>query len=710
MRYLERIKSSSTYVSYLLHTLTYDTQSCRFVMSMGECGRFAEGEIEGVYLEGGEYVSLCSLESQELFLIKDSNSTPTTLLVKSKNENEENDTVTVAFDIMPHGIVIRAFVADDEQKPLRVRVRGVLGTSKSPEYDAFAMTISRDGRGLRAGYGPATSCCDNAVFDRANGRASVISDGVGGKKPKALRLKFDFELSEYTFACEDNTIYFHVKKNPFEDVYGISYAPINKKNTFPTPPAGWMTWYSVKFRACEDIVLKNAKMLRELFGEYGADSIWVDWEWYHSTLSEEGPENIGYFSPDPVRYPNGMAHVAKKIKENGQTPVLWVGFTHEPGKCELVKEHPEFILDDRVHWMGRYVFDATNKDYIEKYLIPAARKVREWGYDALKWDCLPSSMGVYDELHDKLSDPDVSAYDAMRNTVKTVRDVVGDDLYMLSCSGELDKSVLTYADLFDGARIGGDVFKWEEFIDSIVRRLHRLYSLHNTVLYCDPDNVVTRTEFNSDEQARTRVSLVSLLGLPFTIGDELCVLDDYRINLIRRALPPLDAHTMDIRLSELCDDFVVSNLAICKNFGEWNVVGVSNLSGADKNVNISIQGELYLDGGEYHVYDYWQHKYLGVYSGNIDVFVKSYDTAVFCVKRAEKRAQVLSTSRHISQGGYDLLSLSYDEKTRTFRGRSLGIKGEKYTVSIYDDKTDRVFDYEITPDATGEFEWSVTLK
>ena len=386
-----------------------------------------------------------------------------------------------------------------------------------------------------------------------------------------------------------------------------------------------------------------------------------------------------------------------------------MGFTHEPGECEFIRKHPEAVINDTVHWFGSYVFDPTNKDYIEKYLIPATEMVKKWGYDAIKWDVLPSSMAIFDAQNDKFADKDVGAYEAFRRIIEIVRNILGEDTYMLSCSGEFDKSVLSYANLFDGARIGGDIFKWEEFINSAIRRLYRLYHLHNTVLYCDPDNVVIREEFNNNEQARTRVSVVSLLGLPFTIGDELSALDDFRIDLIRRALPPLDAHTMDLRVADFDGNVLLTNLAICKDFGEWNTVGLSNLSENDKEISVSVSDELYLGEGKYHVYDFWNHKYLGIFEDRIDISVKAYDTAVLCVKKVKDEIQVVSTSRHISQGGYDLISLSHNEQTRTLSGRSLGVANEKYVVSVYDNKKNQVLDFEFTPEKTGEFEWSVTL-
>lgn len=72
----------------------------------------------------------------------------------------------------------------------------------------------------------------------------------------------------------------------------------------------------------------------------------------------------------------------------------------------------------------------------------------------------------------------------------------------------------------------------------------KFYPLHNIVQYCDPDNLVVREEFNTYDQAVSRASLFSLLGTPITIGDDLRELSDERIEVIRRAIPPVNTHPM----------------------------------------------------------------------------------------------------------------------------------------------------------------------
>ena len=101
----------------------------------------------------------------------------------------------------------------------------------------------------------------------------------------------------------------------------------------------------------------------------------------------------------------------------------------------------------------------------------------------------------------------------------------------------------------------------------------KLYALHNVVFLNDPDNVILRPKFNTYDQAQSRLSFVSLLGLPITLGDNLPDLPEDRVELLRRGIPTLNTHPMDVRETVHDLRVVKTNLAINKPFEQWNVAG-----------------------------------------------------------------------------------------------------------------------------------------
>lgn len=565
--------------------------------------------------------------------------------------------------------------------------------------DCFSVCLNCKGQILRSAVGPATSVKDDAVFNRQEDCAVVFS--------QPPRLQYCRERNGYVTDLFANEFRVSVKERVYEDVFSVRYGAINKNNTFPVPPVGWMTWYAVRFDACEEAVLKNARWMKENLKDYGADTIWVDWEWYHSDFfNHEASEKIGYFTPDPERYPHGMKYVSDKIREMGLIPALWIGPTHEPAKTAFVEENQDSVLAKEMEWCGEYFFDLTDKKYRQQYLCEAVKKVKEWGYDALKWDCLPVTLLFADRYHEYMSEPEKTSEEALREVVRLGREIVGKDFYMLSCAGAADREIRFAIDCFDGARIGGDIFSWQEYIDSFVKRVLRFYPFHNVEVYCDPDNVVLREEYNTYDQAVSRASSVAVLGLPFTLGDDLTALPKDRVDIIKKCIPAVDAHPCDIRESALTTNFFTVNLSIAKSFEQWNIVDVMNLAETDQSVTIDFE-DLGLEKGKYLVYEFWNDEFVGLKDDGFVAELRPCASKVFAVRKFTGIPQVVSTTRHITQGGVDLLDVRYDENRKALSGISHVVKGDRYKISAYDPYRGIIVKKEWIPEETGDVSWEI---
>ena len=223
------------------------------------------------------------------------------------------------------------------------------------------------------------------------------------------------------------------------------------------------------------------------------------------------------------------------------------GATCDPSENEMIKEHPEAVLAHRPAWCGQYFLDPTHPAFLTEMLPRMVRQALDWGYEAVKWDCLPITTEVCDDRHDAKYAKDMSSREAMIGAFKVAREVLGKDFYMLYCAGTNERDMDLATSVFDAARIGGDIFRWEEFITQCVDKVMKYYMLHTVVINNDPDNVVIREKFNTMDQAATRAALVSLLGLPFTLGDNLPDLPEERVEILRRSIPPVPARPMDVR-------------------------------------------------------------------------------------------------------------------------------------------------------------------
>jgi len=566
-------------------------------------------------------------------------------------------------------------------------IQGTACWGESPETDTFATYSAYRGKGIRCAVGPAAGRGCDSLFDRKTDRMLTITGDP--------LFRYDYEAGAYSFLVrlhQGNTAFtLSVKEHKLAEQYALRYRPMNNDTVFKRPPVGWMTWYAVRHGACEEAVLANSRIQKEKLKAYGADAVWVDWEWYHDGVHEhDGSADFDTFTPNPTKYPNGLGYVADEIRKDGFTPCVWIGASHETRETDFIKDNPEVLLVKRHSWCGSWWFDPTHPKYLDEFIPSVFKNLTEnWGYEAIKWDALPRAMDYYDQYHDDFYDPTVTSEQAMRNVVKKARETVGDKAYMLSCHGEATRDIQMYADVFDAARIGADIFSWSDFLESGVGRLYKYYPMHNVIQYCDPDNLVIREEFNTYDQAISRASLFALLGTPITLGDDLRELSDERIEIIRRAIPPMNTHPMCLDSKTYDAEVELVNTFIRTKYDEYQVVDVFNLTERYLTYDLKFTDLDLMPEEEYLVYDFWNKTFLGKIRHGLTMELRACQSRVLLIRKVLNRPQLVSTSRHITQGAFDVESMSWNAETKTLSGVSKTVAGEPYTITAYDPATNR---------------------
>ena len=687
-------KINSAYVSYGEYFLDYNTKT--FDLKIG-CGKKCiTARIESNMFEN---YKKCDIK----YKLKNTKNIKTVVY-----KNGETS-LTLTFEASVRGISVKR-VGEE------VKIYGMFDFDNVS--DVISVRMSKNLPVFRCSYGLGAAKYDNAVFDK-NTDTAYVAEGC--------TLGFDSEKNAYTIFC-DTQLKFRVEKDVYANKYHIKYAKISKNNTFKKDlPVGWMTWYAVKFNAGEKTVLENALFQKEHLKDFGANTVWVDWEWYHKGFDADSVRSDGVdtFNPDKEKYPNGLKYVSDKIREMGFIPSLWIGPTNETFETDYLKENPEVLLAKEQSWVGTYFYDITHPKFLNDFLPKALSKVDEWGYDAVKFDTLPICAQRCEEYHERLYNSEITTYEAYRNMIAKTREILGDDRYILSCSGDKRSDVLWAADMFDAARIGLDIFKWEEFLKNCVYRTMEFYPLHNVVLLNDPDNVVVRSEFNTLNQAISRATFVSLLGMPVTFGDAFCDLDEKRIDILKRIIPPLDISPKDISARIDKRDVCVTNLFVNRKFENYNVVSVFNTTDKKCEYTLDFENELELGGGKYHIYDFWDDKYLGTAREKISLSLDGCETKLLSVRQKKDVPQIISTNRHITQGAQEIEDMYFDKNTLFVRARL--VKNDKYKMAVYipdgfkisdcgtlkceaDKKCKNVKYFWIVPGKTGLFEFKIKFQ
>ncbi len=150
-----------------------------------------------------------------------------------------------------------------------------------------------------------------------------------------------------------------------------------------------------------------------------------------------------------------------------------------------------------------------------------------------------------------------------------------------------------------------------------------------------------------------------------------------RVELLRRVYPAVDIVPMDLFKSER--NKRIWDLKINHLGRSYDVVGVFNFDEARTRPTYVSWKDLGLPGDKpVHVYDFWNREYLGAWERGVTVDLSPASSRVLTLLPQENRPQLISTSRHLTQGWVDLISQNYNPATNSYRGRSKVVRDDPY--------------------------------
>lgn len=681
------MNSSKEYCSYDKYHMIYDTKTHKFSFYYKKKPFVTDVYLKGIYKDTRNVLNITDFSKVVIDRPVLWHGDQAVLIIKYyKNDSDQDASLTLTFLLGYKCIRIEAQTPENDT----VKLGGIICVDKNELDDIFPVSFKQSIGSLNCGVGNSACTIDHAVYNRKIDSAIILGEP---NQTKIHQNKEDFNYSFETTISQNGkweNLKISYQENVQAKKYNIPFSPINKNSTFPRVPVGWMTWYAVKFDACEEKVLANAKWQADNLKDYGANAVWVDWEWYHSDFSGDRTDGVNSLQPDPQKYPNGMEYVADRIKEMGLVPALWLGFTNEPSKNEYIEKYPNIVLSDHKTWCGRYYFDISNPNYLNKYLPAALENVHKWGYEAIKYDTIPLCLWFHENNHHKMYDPTLTTREAYRNMIAKTREILGENMYMLSCSGSTNSTILWASDMFDAARIGEDIFSWEEHLKNI-ERIAEFYPLHNIQFHVDADNVVLRDEFNNFEQAKSRVAIISLLGLPMTFGDEFTALSNKKVQILKKSLPILDIRPTNLCPTIVDDKDLLINLKIDKEYECYQITGAFNLTESNSSREIDICNDLNLEDGMYLIYDFYRDEFLGKTNNSIKLDFLPYECRILSLREYKGVPQIISTSRHITQGAVEINKVEYLNESLVLDANL--IKGDKYAVTIYVPNDYKLKDY-----------------
>jgi hypothetical protein len=86
--------------------------------------------------------------------------------------------------------------------------------------------------------------------------------------------------------------------------------------------------------------------------------------------------------------------------------------------------------------------------------------------------------------------------------------------------------------------------------------------------------------------------------------------------------------------------------------------------------------------GPFVAFDYWANAFVPAFEGRLRVTLPKESCQVLAVRPIADRPQLISTSRHITQGIVDVLEEKWEPATGTLNGKSKVVGGDPYELRI----------------------------
>ena len=318
------------------------------------------------------------------------------------------------------------------------------------------------------------------------------------------------------------------------------------------------------------------------------------------------------------------------------------------------------------------------------------RIAHEWGYRFFKMDGLWTGtatrlMYVNDGYQDdqigesQLHDPDKTPIEAYRDGLKLVREAAGPDVFLLGCC--VSQNMRSFGGSFgllDAMRIGPDTGAGH------IGAPHgsRNYFLHGRVWQNDPDCVSVRASTPLD-QARLNASWTAISGQLFYNSDWLPDLPAERLEILRRTMP---AHGLLPRPGG----------SVRKRTGPHLAADRHASRRAPRRRGAVQLGPAAGGHGDVHATSDWvcprrpstwrstsgPTSSCRRFATSLTAELPAASCRVLAVRPVADCPQLLSTSRHVTQGIVDVLEEHWDAATRTLSGTSRVVGDDPYELRI----------------------------
>ncbi len=563
---------------------------------------------------------------------------------------------------------------------------GLLPPEKNPGSYMWSAVADKSGRrGVVAGW---------ITTDRGSGIVRMaVTDQVISLLPHLdygrllLRAGQSEPLERLALGCfDDARLGLEAYADALAKVYDIKLPPM---------PTVHCTWY-VDGASREEVLAERTLHAERELKPFGLNVMQIDDGW-QSGIKTNGPQRVFNFHNPKGPYPSGMKKTADSIRASGMVAGIWLipfaGTLSDPWYSD--KQSWFARRDDGSAFVTRWggtCFDLTRQETREHLRGVIKTITQDWGYQYLKLDGLYTGASVNlnyvcdswreDEIGAvALSNPEVTQIQMMRDSLDLVRESAGKHCFILGCCAQQNmRSAGAAFGKVDAMRIGPDNGASWGGMQSGPNFGAWHYFLHGRVWYNDPDPLYVRDSLTL-AHARVITSFVTLSGQMNSSSEKYASLSPERLDLLKRTMP---SHTATARPADLFENRTPRIWSVTDGEGEGrrDLVGLFNWDSTALEMNPSAAYLGLPQAQQYIAFEYWGNTLIPAFEKELRYQLPPQSCAVLSVRPLKDHPQVISTSRHITQGLIDLSDESWSGWKKQLRGCSAVVANDPYELRI----------------------------
>jgi hypothetical protein len=589
------------------------------------------------------------------------------------------------------------FAPAKPQEGVKLVLRGIVTGSE----EAFPAETNGEAQKrfplVRTSVGVSHNLRNNAVYDRRWDWVLVgPADGATRIQPQAAGKQ------ETPFAWESRGKMLELVFRPrfYQKHRGLAFFEPWTYRVWKDSVTGYCTWWAYRDGISEQKLGAVANVFAEKkLPDFGYKYLQIDAGYCNGA---GGPES--FLEWDKKRFPGGPKAMIDAIRAVGMQPGIWVhrvyrSYVFRP-LAEIGKQHPDWFVtrQDGTPFQGGYgvwCLNTRSEAAVASMVRPLFRALREQGWVYVKIDGAGDCHFSLQQAPWFFPPGGQTPAESLRAWDLAAREELGPSVYILTCWG-VGPGRCSIG-LADGCRLGSDGFQWGTLIHN--------NSLNGVVWRGDPDHCDIMAEGAKDRTTMKtfgapaaiadtidRPSVVAMAGSVLMVSDKAeDYKDDGHLEGMKRNSPVL--FTVPGQLFDGGSNGTWWLQEIDRPFDHWSVLARFNWrqeklkwkrpDAPEQEVKFADLG--LADDREYLVFEFWTQTFLGQSKLSFKAPALDSNSAmqVFAIREARPHPWVISTTRHISQGGVSLLDERWDADRKVLSGKSAVVIGDPYVLTVH---------------------------